>query len=70
MRTHCQCAHCINEFTGEALLNPNSVPKDIEPLALKPIGRYAIGVTWSDGHSSVYRLDFLGRWFSESLNTI
>jgi Mrp family chromosome partitioning ATPase len=59
LRLKCQCAHCVNEFTGDALLKPETVAQDIEPLALKPIGRYAIGVSWSDGHSSIYPFSYL-----------
>jgi len=59
LRIKCQCAHCVNEFTGVAILDPNKVSKDIEPLALKPVGRYAISVSWSDGHASIFPYAYL-----------
>lgn len=59
LRLKCQCAHCVNEFTGELQLEAEKIERDIEPLSLKPIGRYAIGVNWSDGHSSIFPLVFL-----------
>lgn len=52
LRISCQCAVCVNEFTGQPLLNPDTVPEDITIESLAPLGNYAIGIVWSDGHSS------------------
>jgi ATP-binding protein involved in chromosome partitioning len=50
LRLACACAHCINEWTGEKLLDPATVPSDIHPLKVEGVGRYAIQIEWSDGH--------------------
>ncbi len=52
LRLACGCATCIDEWTGEERLDPESVPEDVHPLRLGSVGRYAIQIDWSDGHSS------------------
>jgi ATP-binding protein involved in chromosome partitioning len=65
LRLACGCAHCVDEWTGEGRLDPASVPDDVHPLEIRPVGRYAIQIDWSDGHTSgIYpfeRLRQLGR---------
>ena len=60
LRVACQCAHCVNEMTGVRVLDSAGVPKDVEVLTLRAIGNYAVGINWSDGHSSIYPYGFLG----------
>lgn len=52
LRASCQCALCIQEMTGEALLDPASIQPDIAAREAHTVGNYAIQVTWNDGHSS------------------
>ena len=52
LRASCQCALCINEMTGEKVLDPAKIRADIAATQISPLGNYAIGVTWNDGHSS------------------
>lgn len=52
LRLACGCAHCVDEWSGEALLAPNSVPEDVAPVGIQSVGRYAIQIEWSDGHST------------------
>lgn len=52
LRLACGCAHCVDEWSGEALLDPQSVPADVAPRGLRSVGRYAIQVDWSDGHDT------------------
>jgi DUF971 family protein len=51
LRFHCACAHCVDEVTGVRRIRPEDIPPDIHPLRADPVGRYAIQITWSDGHS-------------------
>jgi DUF971 family protein len=60
LRYHCACAHCVNETTGERTIKLADIPEDIHPLQADPVGRYAIQIKWSDGHSTgIYSFDYL-----------
>jgi ATP-binding protein involved in chromosome partitioning len=52
LRLACKCAQCIDEWSGEALLDPDSVPVGVRPLRIDPIGHYGLQFSWSDGHST------------------
>jgi ATP-binding protein involved in chromosome partitioning len=52
LRLACGCASCVDEWTGENRLDPDSVPLDVQPLRIESVGRYAIQIEWSDGHST------------------
>lgn len=52
LRLACGCAQCVDEWSGEGRLDPASVPADVHPIRIEPVGRYAIQIEWSDGHSS------------------
>lgn len=52
LRLACRCAHCVDEWTGAEMLEPDSVPAEVHPLQIAPVGRYGIRIEWSDGHSA------------------
>lgn len=52
VRASCQCAQCVAEFTGEQLLDVNSIPPDIDAASIDTLGNYAVSIAWSDGHAS------------------
>ncbi|MBI4519836.1 MAG: DUF971 domain-containing protein [Gemmatimonadetes bacterium] len=60
LRLHCPCAGCVEEMTGRRLLNPDTVPADVYPLAIHYVGRYALLFQWSDGHATgIYSYELL-----------
>lgn len=60
LRRSCPCAQCVNEWTGERVLKPESVPEEIEIKDLSLVGRYAINFRWSDGHETgIYSFRYL-----------
>ncbi|MBI2345889.1 MAG: DUF971 domain-containing protein [Deltaproteobacteria bacterium] len=68
LRLACRCAQCVHEMSGESLLNPQTVPADIHPLQVRPVGNYALHIIWSDGHSTgIYRFDLLRQLCQGSL---
>jgi len=52
LRLRCRCASCIEEMTGQPLLDPAKVPEQVRARAIRVIGQYAINVDWSDGHNT------------------
>jgi len=52
LRLACGCAECVDEWSGAERLDPARVPEDVRPVRVQPVGRYAIQIEWSDGHSS------------------
>jgi DUF971 family protein len=52
LRSECPCASCRNEWTGERVLDPNSIRPDLKLVGMENIGTYAIQFAWNDGHSS------------------
>ena len=54
LRYHCGCAKCTDEFSGKKLISDTDILETISPLSMNPVGNYALGINWSDGHSSLY----------------
>lgn len=60
LRLKCPCAGCVDEFTGQPRIAPEGIPDNIHPLKVELVGRYAITIQWSDGHSTGnYAFDLL-----------
>lgn len=52
LRYQCRCAVCVDEWTHERKITRESVKADIRPTKVEIVGKYAIQITWSDGHST------------------
>ena len=60
LRLRCRCANCVEEMTGKARLDPDSVPSDVRAIDSMMIGSYAIQFLWSDAHyTGIYPYTFL-----------
>lgn len=59
-RFECPCAGCIDEHTGKRILKREMISPTIRPLNVGVVGRYALNIAWSDGHSTgMYHFDRL-----------
>lgn len=57
LRLNCPCASCVDEISGQRILKPESIPLTIKILGARNIGRYGLGVNFSDGHNTgIYKL--------------
>jgi DUF971 family protein len=52
LRRACPCAQCVNEWTGEKVLDPASVSEEIGIEGAEIVGRYALNFRFGDGHHS------------------
>lgn len=52
LRASCQCAVCVDEFTGESKLSESDIPADIHAKNVDTVGNYAVSIEWSDGHTT------------------
>lgn len=57
LRLRCTCALCQSEFTGERILDPDTVPEDLTVTQMALVGNYGLSIHFSDGHTTgIYRL--------------
>ncbi len=52
LRKGCPCAACVNEWTGEKMLDNASVPDDLSFSDISIVGRYALNFRFSDAHDT------------------
>ena len=52
LRRACPCAGCINEWTGEKMLDATKIPDDLAFRRIGIVGRYALNFDFSDGHET------------------
>lgn len=62
VRLACLCALCLDERTGEHLLDPAGVRPDVHPDRIRTVGQYALAFRWNDGHDAgIYPFEHLRR---------
>lgn len=70
LRRHCPCATCLSEREKQSK-NYFAIytPSQIKVRKIQPVGRYAIGITWEDGHSTgIYEFPFLYQLSGNKIN--
>jgi DUF971 family protein len=50
LRRACPCAQCVNEWTGEKVLDPATVSEEITIDGVEVVGRYALNFRFGDRH--------------------
>ena len=60
LRRACPCAGCVNEWTGEKMLDAASIPEDLTITSTSIVGRYALNFHFSDDHDTgIYSFKYL-----------
>ena len=60
LRRACPCAGCVNEWTGERMLQPETISDELTISDIEIVGRYALSFRWSDGHATgIYSFRYL-----------
>ncbi|XP_031256779.1 fe-S cluster assembly factor HCF101, chloroplastic-like [Pistacia vera] len=59
VRRNDRSAQSVDEWTGEQKLEYTDVSEDIEPEEIRPMGNYAVSITWPDGFSQIAPYDQL-----------
>jgi DUF971 family protein len=60
LRRNCPCAQCVNEWTGQRVLQPESISDELSINDISIVGRYALSFRWSDGHETgIYSFRYL-----------
>ena len=60
LRRSCPCAGCVNEWTGERMLRPETISDTLTIGDIEIVGRYALNFRWSDGHATgIYSFRYL-----------
>src|SRR3989338_5365355 len=61
LRESCPCAVC-QQGGDEGRAGERPLSPGIRATAVKPVGRYALHIAWSDGHlTGIYAFDYLRR---------
>ena len=47
-----QNINILNHYVGMKKIDPESIPENIAAKEITPLGNYALGISWNDGHSS------------------
>jgi DUF971 family protein len=71
LRTSCPCASCVDEFTGQKILDDSSIDQDITPKSSEYVGNYALAFSWSDAHDTgIYTFKSLRDVYPHQIETV
>uniref|UniRef100_A0A2P2L8G2 Fe-S cluster assembly factor HCF101, chloroplastic n=2 Tax=Rhizophora mucronata TaxID=61149 RepID=A0A2P2L8G2_RHIMU len=59
VRRNDHSAQSVDEWTGEQKLQYTDIPEDIKPEEIRPMGNYAVQITWPDGFNQIAPYDQL-----------
>ena len=52
LRAECMCARCVDEITGERIVDVAGIDAEIAIVEMQLVGNYALKIRWSDGHDT------------------
>ena len=50
LRAQCMCARCVDEITGQRIVEIDGIDPQISITDMQLVGNYAVRIHWSDGH--------------------
>jgi DUF971 family protein len=60
LRRSCPCATCVNEWTGQKMLDDRQIADDLTFSTISIVGRYALNFHFSDGHDTgIFSFNYL-----------
>ena len=60
LRRACPCAQCVNEWSGQRTLAPETISEELTIADINIVGRYALNFRWSDSHETgIYSFKYL-----------
>ena len=67
LRAQCMCARCVDEITGQRIVDIEGIDPAISIHDLQLVGNYALKIRWSDGHDTgLYTWSHLRRLCEEN----
>ena len=68
LQLNCRCAKCVDEMTGEVLIQAAQIDVSAKLLQVEKVGNYGVRLHWSKGcESGIYTFDHLQKLSSENL---
>ena len=68
LQLNCRCAKCVDEMTGEVLIQEAQIDASARLLRVEMVGNYGVRLRWSKGcESGIYTFDHLQKLSSENL---
>jgi len=70
LRAECMCARCVDEITGQRIVDIDGIDPQIAIVEMQLVGSYAVKIRWSDGHDTgLYTWAHLRRLCEENVRT-
>ncbi|XP_072050594.1 trimethyllysine dioxygenase, mitochondrial-like [Amphiura filiformis] len=67
LRDHCRCDACLRSSNMQRLINPIDIDPNIAPDQVSITDdKRELQITWPDGHSTSYQIDWLGKSYRRS----
>lgn len=52
LRQACPCAGCVDEWSNQRTFDPEKIPATVTVKETRPVGNYALGIAFGDGHAT------------------
>ena len=67
LQLNCRCAKCVDEMTGEILIEESKIDASSQLLEVMRVGNYGVRFRWSKGcESGIYTFDYLQNLASQA----